>query len=81
MPFWRVGRDCKWSGGPSGGLGGVGRSSQRDGRGWQAVLEGQEGSGDRTKGPGGVRRPSQRDGGWEALPEVREWTASPSEGP
>ena len=59
--------------GPLGWPRGVGRTFQRDQRGWEALEKGREGSGGFTEGTKGVKRPFWRAGrGREAILEVRE---------
>ena len=49
------------------------RPFQRARMGWEALLEGQAGSGDHTDGLGEVGRPARRYGCiWEALPGLQE---------
>ena len=71
-------RGHQWSEGPSGGLGVVGR----DGRGWEGLPEGREGSVFLPVGPGRVGSPFRRArSNREALSEGREGTGGPLEGP
>ena len=78
---WRAGRDQevrKSMGGPTRGLGGVGRPCHRVGKCREDISEVQELSGVPPEGLGGVGRPSQRNGrGWEVLLEGREGSGGP----
>ena len=72
----------KWSGGPSGCPGVVGRPSWMSGSGREALPDVREWSGGPPGCPGVVKRPSSMSkSGWEALLDVREWLGDHSSHP